>query len=127
MTACETHSGTGTAVGATTGGLIGAAVGGTPGLIVGAAAGGMLGYTAGREMEEQDRLRVAQAIEADQTARWTNPHSGNRYEVHPMGTSSQNGQHCREFQMRAQIGQGNENVYGTACQQPDGAWELMSS
>jgi hypothetical protein len=41
------------------------------------------------------------------------------------GTSSQN-RYCREFQKTVTIGGQTEQAYGTACMQPDGAWEVIS-
>jgi hypothetical protein len=41
------------------------------------------------------------------------------------GTSSA-GRYCREFQQTVTIGGRTEQAYGTACMQPDGAWEVVS-
>lgn len=41
------------------------------------------------------------------------------------GTSSLN-RYCREFQKTVTIGNRTEQAYGTACMQPDGAWEVIS-
>jgi hypothetical protein len=41
------------------------------------------------------------------------------------GTSSA-GRYCREFQQTVTIGGRTEQAYGTACMQPDGAWEVIS-
>jgi surface antigen len=126
-TACATKSGTGAAVGATGGGLIGAAFGGTTGLLIGAAAGGLLGYTAGREMEEEDRRQFAAALEADRAAAWTNSSTGYRYRVEPTRSVVEEGQPCREFRVNADVdGKSQQPVYGTACRQADGRWELVS-
>jgi len=32
---------------------------------------------------------------------------------------------CREFRMKAEVGRGWEEVYGTACRQSDGSWRMM--
>jgi hypothetical protein len=42
------------------------------------------------------------------------------------GTSSLN-RYCREFQKTVTIGGRTEQAYGTACMQPDGAWEVVSN
>ena len=42
------------------------------------------------------------------------------------GTSTA-GRYCREFQQKVQIGGHTEEAYGTACQQPDGSWEVVST
>jgi surface antigen len=123
-TSCATPSGSGAAVGAAGGGLIGAAFGGGTGLLVGAAVGGLLGYATGKEMEEQDRRRMAYAIEADRAARWRNESTGFEYTVEPRRTVVENGQRCREFDLVTDKSGDQERVRGTACQQPDGTWML---
>jgi flagellar biosynthesis GTPase FlhF len=40
---------------------------------------------------------------------------------------SESGQYCREFQQTVQIGGRVEQAFGTACQQPDGAWLVVHS
>ena len=42
------------------------------------------------------------------------------------GTST-TGSYCREFQQKVTIGGKTEQAYGTACQQPDGAWQVVST
>ena len=40
------------------------------------------------------------------------------------GTSA-SGQYCREFQQKVFIEGRSQDAYGTACQQPDGAWQIV--
>lgn len=35
------------------------------------------------------------------------------------------GAYCREFQQQVTIGGRTEDAYGTACQQPDGSWQVV--
>lgn len=35
------------------------------------------------------------------------------------------GRYCREYQQTIVVGGRNESAYGTACQQPDGSWEIV--
>lgn len=42
------------------------------------------------------------------------------------GTSSL-GRQCREFLQTVTIGGRTEQAYGTACRQPDGSWEIVST
>jgi hypothetical protein len=42
------------------------------------------------------------------------------------GTSTA-GRYCREFQQKVSIGGHSEEAYGTACMQPDGSWEVVST
>lgn len=37
------------------------------------------------------------------------------------------GRYCREFQQSVTVGGRSEEAYGTACMQPDGAWEIVST
>jgi surface antigen len=123
---CATKSGTGTAVGAVGGAAVGGLVGGETGALIGAALGGLLGYEAGRAIEEEDRRRVAAALEQDRAMRWQNQHTGRYYEVQPVNTFYQSGRECREFRMVAEVGEDLEEVHGTACRQPGGSWEILS-
>ena len=38
---------------------------------------------------------------------------------------TQDGRPCREFQQEVNIGGSSEKAYGTACQQADGAWQIV--
>ena len=127
VTACETPSGQGAGTGAVAGGLIGGLAGGSTGLLVGAAAGGLLGYGVGTAIERQDQQRIAYALESNQPVSWQNPETGNTYEVQPMNSTRRDGRQCREFRLQAEIGDEPRDVYGTACRQPDGAWEVMNT
>ncbi len=40
---------------------------------------------------------------------------------------STSGRYCREFQQTITVAGKAEQAYGTACQQPDGAWEIVST
>ena len=37
------------------------------------------------------------------------------------------GRACREFQQQVTIGGKTDQAYGTACQQPDGSWQIVPS
>jgi hypothetical protein len=42
------------------------------------------------------------------------------------GTSTA-GRYCREFQQKVIVGGHTQEAYGTACMQPDGSWEVVST
>jgi 17 kDa outer membrane surface antigen len=74
---------------------------------------------------EQAQIRATTAP-IHETIVW---HDGNATgSVTPVreGTTSA-GRYCREFQQTVTIGGKTEHAYGTACQQPDGAWEIVST
>ena len=83
-------------------------------------------------MDEVDRQKAQQAYNRATTApvgeqiTWSNPNTGNSGSVTPTreGTSS-TGAYCREFQQTVTIGGQQEEAYGVACRQPDGAWEIQ--
>lgn len=58
---CATQGETGAAVGALVGAVIGHAVGGDRGAVLGAALGGGLGFAIGKNMDEADRKKLAEA------------------------------------------------------------------
>ena len=125
-TACATESGTGAATGAVGGGLIGGVLGGGRGMLVGAALGGLLGYGVGRSIEDQDRRQIAYALDSNRMTTWQNPDTGYQYAVEPTRTIISRGEECREFRMTADVGEQPREVYGTACRQPDGSWQIVN-
>lgn len=143
LTACQTDGwGTkqsvGTGVGAVAGGLAGSQLGGGSGRLWATGAGVLLGALVGSEvgasLDRADRMYMQQAQSQAYTApigeeiAWNNPESGNRgsYVAVRDGTSS-NGRYCREYQQTIIVGGKEQAAYGTACQQPDGSWEIINS
>lgn len=123
--------------GAVTGMAIGAALGSTMSrghhdrpfaIWLGAVVGSMLGSTIGRYMDEQDQMRTSMALENNRTyesTTWVNPDTRYEYTVEPTRTFESAEGPCREFTMDAVIGGKTEQVYGTACRQPDGSWKII--
>lgn len=128
-----THEQQGEIIGGVVGGVIGAQVGEGSGqtvaIIVGAVAGSMIGRHIGETMDQNDRMYTARTLHdgrTGETTRWVNPDNGNVYEVTPTRTYAVAGGPCREFTLDATIsGVPGQDVYGTACLRPDGAWELQ--
>lgn len=122
---------TGMVVGGALGGLLGSQVSGkhddwrTAAIIAGTMAGAAIGGSIGQTMDEVDRMKTAQSLEAVRTgvpSAWQNPDTGNQYSVTPTRTFVTAEGPCREYTINALIGGRQETVYGTACRQPDGSW-----
>ncbi len=124
-------------VGVLTGGAIGGAVGslfgsGTGkilaavgGAVVGAYIGGRLGHT----MDQVDKIKMNQALEANRnnaSSSWHNPNTGNSYTVTPTQTYYRNDEPCRDYTTKAIIGGKSETIYGKACRMADGTWKVQS-
>ena len=141
LTGCQTNNwGTkqtvGTGAGAVLGGLAGSQVGSGSGRLWATGAGVLLGALMGSEvgasLDRADRMYMSQAQQRVHTApigetvTWNNPDSGNSgsYTATRDGTST-SGRYCREYQQTIYVGGKQENAYGTACQQPDGSWEIV--
>ena len=124
----------GVLTGAVAGGLLGSAIGQGSGqmlaIAAGAAAGAMIGGAVGKNMDDTDRMRMNQALESNsvgQPAYWRNERTGARYRVVPTRNVRHRGnQYCREYRTIAEIGGKKQEVYGTACRQPDGAWKAVN-
>lgn len=119
---------TGAAVGAAVGSTVGRGSGRVAAIWLGAVAGAMIGSTVGRYMDEQDRMRTAQVLEYNRTnqpSEWRNPDTGYDYTVTPTRTYEVAEGPCREFTVDAVIGGKTQQVYGTACRQPDGSWKVV--
>lgn len=137
MTGCATYQGqqeqAGMVIGGVLGGVLGSQVGGghgrTAAIIAGTLAGAAIGGAIGNSMDEVDRMKTAQTLESVRTgvpAQWRNPDTGNQYTVVPTRTYDSAGAPCREYTIDAVIGGRPEKVYGTACRQPDGSWQVMN-
>lgn len=124
----------GSVLGGAGGGLLGAQIGDGKGQLAAVAGGALLGFliggSVGRTMDEVDQNCVGQALEhADdgQKITWKNPESGAQYKIVPTKTVQRSdGRYCREYNTTAVIGGRTQEVHGTACRQPDGAWKLQN-
>lgn len=125
----------GTVSGGVIGGLVGSQFGQGGGKIlavgVGALAGALIGGAIGKNMDETDRLKMNQTLEANPTGKpayWTNSNTGNSYTVVPTQNVTVDGNpYCREYRTTAVIAGKKQQMYGTACRQPDGTWKMASN
>ena len=136
VSGCATYQGqqeqAGMVIGGVLGGVLGSHVGGghgrTAAIIAGSLAGAAIGGSVGRSMDEVDRMKTAQTLETVRTgvpAQWQNPDTGNQYTVVPTRTYETSAGPCREYTIDAVIGGRPEKVYGTACRQADGSWQVQ--
>lgn len=124
----------GTVTGAVAGGLLGSTVGGGSGRIMaiaaGSVAGAVIGNAIGKSMDDTDRMRMNSALENNnigEPAYWHNARTGTDYRVVPTRNVTYEGnEYCREYRTIAEIGGKKREVYGTACRQPDGAWQIVN-
>jgi surface antigen len=122
----------GMVIGGVLGGLLGSQVGHgdgtTAAIIVGTMMGAAIGGAVGKSMDDTDRLKASHALETVRTgvpSTWQNPDTGNTYTVTPTKTMETSSGPCREYTIEAMIGGKPEQVYGTACRQPDGSWKTQ--
>ncbi|MCH8138223.1 MAG: glycine zipper 2TM domain-containing protein [Proteobacteria bacterium] len=124
----------GGALGAIVGGLLGSKVGKGSGKLAATAAGTLLGALAGasiaQSMDTADNECISKALDAapdHKEIAWRNPDADAQYKVTPVRSyENRAGRYCREYITEAVIGGRTEKVYGTACRQPDGAWQVVS-
>ena len=118
----------GGATGAAVGSQIGDGTGRLIAVATGTVVGAVIGGEIGRSMDRTDRLCVDQALEhaPDGTRiKWND--DGRQYSVTPQATrQTDDGRYCREYQMETEVGGRPRQVYGRACRQPDGAWQIAS-
>lgn len=125
-------------VGAFLGGVVGAAVGSQVGsredrpltVVAGTVIGVLVGRSIGRSMDAADQACTGQVLEraADrQRVTWSNPNTGVRYQVVPTGTYRSNGRYCRKYVTHAVFDGSTHTLYGTACRNADGSWQMNSS
>lgn len=126
---------TGTLSGAVIGGLVGSQFGKGGGQLLGvglgALAGAYIGGAIGKNMDETDRLKMSHALETNSTgqpAYWQNQRTGDSYTVVPTQNVSVSGNpYCREYRTTAIIAGKRQQMYGTACRQRDGTWQMVNN
>jgi surface antigen len=129
----------GTVLGGIGGGIagnqFGKGKGNTAATIGGALLGSMIGNSVGQSLDRADMQYLNSttqgSLESTTTgtvSRWLNPDSGNSGTVTPTRTfQNGSGQYCREFSQAIVVGGEKQNAFGTACRQPDGAWQIVSN
>lgn len=142
LAGCTTTGGNkqagGAVLGGLAGGLAGSQIGGGSGKLWATGAGVLLGALIGSEigasLDRADQLALERNTQRAYTAPlgqpivWDNPNNGNRVVVTPtqQGRHQVTGAYCREFQQSITVGGRTEDAFGTACQQPDGSWKIVS-
>jgi surface antigen len=128
----------GTLIGGGAGALAGAQFGKGKGRLASVAIGTLLGaavgHEAGASMDRADinyyentTRRTLETAPVGTTSSWHNPDSGNYGDVTVTRTYQQNnGEYCREFNHKINVGGQWQNGFGTACRMPDGSWEIQS-
>lgn len=126
--------GMGTALGAGAGAVVGSQFGGGKGQLLGVAlgtlAGALMGNEIGRSLDKADQLTMEKTSQAtlenaktNTTSTWKNPDSGNSGSITPVKTfQNPQGEYCREYIQTVTIAGKEQQLYGTACRQPDGSW-----
>lgn len=97
--------------------------------LIGTLAGAMIGRHMGESMDDVDRMQTAQTLNGARTGEsttWINPDTGYECTVTPTRTYEEPSGPCREIRLTAAVGdQPDQDVYGTACLQPDGSWLIQ--
>lgn len=125
----------GTFAGGVAGGLLGSQFGRGGGQLLaigaGTLAGAYIGNKLGQNMDETDKLKMNKTFETNQVgqpAYWQNSHTGASYTVTPTQNVTVDGnQYCREYRSTAVVAGKKQQVYGTACRQPDGSWQIQNN
>ncbi len=120
------------AIGTVLGGAVGGAVGSTVGkgdgktvaIILGSVLGAVIGNRIGKEMDDSDRGCIGHALELapnNQTVAWQGA-SGLGYHLTPLSDYTSNGMKCREYRLRVNGQNINEDRREKACLAGDGNW-----
>lgn len=125
----------GTLAGGVAGGLLGSQFGKGSGQLVaigaGTLAGAFIGNKLGQNMDETDKLKMNRTFENNsvgQPAYWQNSRTGASYTVTPTQNVTIDGnRYCREYRSTAMVAGKKQQLYGTACRQPDGSWQVQNN
>jgi surface antigen len=123
------------AVGAVLGGIAGGAIGSQVegenrqiAIVLGTIAGAVIGSQIGRDMDEADRGCFGHALELagdKKRVTWKGADGRTTYRLTPVRGLEQNGEHCREFDLRITSGERKETSRAKACPAGDGNWRIV--
>ncbi|MEN8179928.1 MAG: RT0821/Lpp0805 family surface protein [Pseudomonadota bacterium] len=77
-----------------------------------------------QQREHERALYDATTTPLGETIYWEDGNASGAVTPTREGTST-TGRYCREYQSEVSVGGSRESVYGTACQQADGSWEIV--
>ncbi|MBI2717684.1 MAG: glycine zipper 2TM domain-containing protein [Rhizobiales bacterium] len=138
LAGCSADSGprqsSGAVLGGVAGGLLGSTIGHGNGraaaTIMGAALGAIVGSEIGRSLDQRDREYAYAAAERSfregREETWENPDTGHRGEIRLRRTFDRGGDLCRDFTHTIWVDGEPQYVEGTACEMPDGSWEIVA-
>ncbi|MDM8547199.1 RT0821/Lpp0805 family surface protein [Candidatus Venteria ishoeyi] len=109
---------------------VGRGSGNTAAIIACSMLGALIGGAIGQTMDDMDRMKMQQAVmhtPTHQTDSWYNPNTKTQYAVTPIADPvyRQSGAVCREYSTTATIDGRKETIYGNACKQADGTWQVQ--
>jgi surface antigen len=113
-------------IGSGRGQVVAAAVGAGLGALAGGYIGGQLDK-ADREAAERTCQRALESGRSGQVVEWRNPDKGTCVQIVPQAAVQTPRGYCREFQQTIIVGGKPQQAYGTACRQPDGAWQIVGN
>lgn len=124
--------------GAVVGGVLGSNIGGGKGQLIATGAGTLLGAlvgsSIGASLDKADKMYASQAMNqaysapVGNTITWSNPESGNRGSYTPIREGRTNDNRvCRQYEQTIVVDGRAETGVGTACQNADGTWQIVSN
>ena len=137
MSGVGPKQGIGTLGGAAAGGLAGAQIGKGKGQLamtaLGALLGAFAGSSVGSSLDRADELYADRALQrvgsvrTGQRVAWRNTETGNSGVLVPTTAARRTSAGvCREYQQTITVGGRTQQGFGTACQQSDGSWQIVS-
>lgn len=138
LASCETgptNEDIGFLLGAAAGGLIGSQFGSGSGQLaftaLGAVLGGFAGRAVARRLTRQDHAYMNdaayRAVDTGQPTSWSNTETGHYGSVAPSPSYVQGNQTCRNFSQSVTADDDTSSGTATACQLPDGSWQIRQT
>ncbi len=125
----QTHTIAGSVIGGAIGHQFGKGSGRDAMTVVGAIVGGIIGGNLGRQLDQNDRRKVAQTLETAPNYKkvaWSNNNTNTQYTFTPVNNyeGNVNGYRtqCRDYVMDAWIDGRMQQVKGRACKNSQGQW-----